>query len=194
MRAEIKKLQARLGITAIYVTHDQIEAMTMGHRIAVLHAGILQQVGAPLELYERPANLFVAAFIGSPPMNFAEATIQGGGTSLQARGFSVPAPEALRPALAGRDGDGVTLGVRPENLVPAGRAPRGPAAPLQVTVEIAEPLGDEVVVHARLGEDAMVFKQDPHQPAPIGAVLDVQLELDALHLFDAKTTLRIVGR
>jgi multiple sugar transport system ATP-binding protein len=168
--------------------------MTMGHRIAVLHAGVLQQVGAPLELYERPANLFVAAFIGSPPMNFAEATVQGGGTTLGARGFSVPVPEALRPALAGRDGDAVTLGIRPENLVPEGRAPRGPAAPLRVTVEIAEPLGDEVVVHARLGEDAMVFKQDPHRPAPIGAVLDVALELDALHLFDAKTKLRIVGR
>jgi multiple sugar transport system ATP-binding protein len=194
MRAEIKKLQARLGVTAIYVTHDQIEAMTMGHRIAVLHAGVLQQVGAPLDLYERPANLFVAAFIGSPPMNFAEATIQGGGATLQARGFSVPVPERLRPAVAGRDGLAVVLGIRPENLVPEGRAPRGPTAPLQVTVEIAEPLGDEVVVHGRLGEDALVFKQDPHREAPAGALLPVALELDALHLFDQKTQLRLDGR
>ncbi|HET9554050.1 MAG TPA: sn-glycerol-3-phosphate ABC transporter ATP-binding protein UgpC, partial [Anaeromyxobacteraceae bacterium] len=89
MRAEIKKLQARLGVTAVYVTHDQVEAMTMGHRIAVLQAGKLQQVGAPLEVYERPANLFVAAFIGTPPMSFIEVVPRGGGAELAARGFSL---------------------------------------------------------------------------------------------------------
>src|SRR5512140_945782 len=83
MRAEIKKLQARLQVTSIYVTHDQVEAMTMGNRIAVLHAGKLQQVGAPLEVYERPANLFVAAFIGTPPMNFLQARLVGGGAVLE---------------------------------------------------------------------------------------------------------------
>src|SRR5512136_2441857 len=83
MRAEIKKLQARLQVTSVYVTHDQIEAMTMGHRIAVLHAGKLQQVGTPLEVYERPANLFVAAFIGTPPMNFLDARLADGGAALE---------------------------------------------------------------------------------------------------------------
>jgi multiple sugar transport system ATP-binding protein len=191
MRAEIKKLQARLGVTAIYVTHDQIEAMTMGHRIAVLHAGILQQVGAPLELYERPANLFVAAFIGSPPMNFVPATLAQGATRIAAAGFSVPVPERLRAALSGRDGAKVTLGVRPENLAPPGREPRGPSAPLGVTVEIVEPLGDEVVVHARAGQDTLTFKQDPHIPTAAGDTLEVKLELDALHLFDAATERRL---
>ncbi len=191
MRAEIKKLQARLGVTAIYVTHDQVEAMTMGHRIAVLHAGKLQQVGAPLELYERPANLFVAAFIGTPPMNFCHATVGEGGRRLTGKGFTLPVPAKHQAALAGRDGADLVIGVRPENVAPGGRAARGETAPLSVTVEIAEPLGNEVVVHARLGEDTLVFKQDPHHPTPIGQALDVAVELDAMHLFDAQTELRL---
>jgi multiple sugar transport system ATP-binding protein len=191
MRAEIKKLQARLKVTAIYVTHDQVEAMTMGHRIAVLHAGKLQQVGAPLDLYERPANLFVAAFIGTPPMSFFPATLEAGGTALACKGFTLPVPSRLRGAVAGRGGARLVVGLRPENVVGEGRAPRGETAPLDVTVEIAEPLGDEVVVHARVGGEPLVFKQDPHRPAPIGAALKVQVELDALHLFDAETEHRL---
>jgi multiple sugar transport system ATP-binding protein len=191
MRAEIKKLQARLGVTSIYVTHDQIEAMTMGHRIAVLHAGHLQQCGSPLEVYERPANLFVAAFIGSPPMSFLKCTVADGGTRLAASGGSLPVPARLRAALASRDGQAVVAGIRPENVLPPGREPRGGTAPLQVTVEIAEPLGDLVVVHARAGDGALVFKQDPHRPAAIGDTLEVRLELDALHLFDATTEQRL---
>ncbi len=191
MRAEIKKLQTRLGTTTIYVTHDQVEAMTMGHRIAVLHGGILQQVGAPLELYERPANLFVAAFIGSPPMNFAKATLAGGATRIQAAEFQIPVPASLRAAVATRDGAKVVVGVRPENLVPPGKEPRGPTSPLTVTVEIVEPLGHEVVVHARAGQDTLTFKQDPHRPTVIGSTVEVRLELDALHLFDATTERRL---
>jgi multiple sugar transport system ATP-binding protein len=148
-------------------------------------------VGAPLEVYERPANLFVAAFIGTPPMSFFEVVAQGGGAALAGRGFTVPAPGRLRAALAGRDGQKLVLGVRPENVVADGRAPRGEAAPLQVVVEIAEPLGDEVVVHARAGEEPLVFKQDPHRQAAIGNTLEVRLELDALHLFDAGTQQRL---
>jgi multiple sugar transport system ATP-binding protein len=191
MRAEIKKLQARLQVTTIYVTHDQVEAMTMGHRIAVLQAGKLQQVGAPLDLYEHPANLFVAAFIGTPPMNFFQATVGEGGRRLTGAGFTLPAPGRLQAALAGRDGARLVVGVRPENAVPPGRASRGETAPLAVTVEIVEPLGNEVVVHARLGGETLVFKQDPHRPTAIGATLDVAVELDAVHLFDAQTELRI---
>ncbi|MFO0583459.1 MAG: sn-glycerol-3-phosphate ABC transporter ATP-binding protein UgpC [Anaeromyxobacter sp.] len=190
MRAEIKKLQARLEVTSIYVTHDQIEAMTMGHRIAVLHAGKLQQVGTPLEVYEHPANLFVAAFIGSPPMNFVNGVIADG--AIAAAGVKIPFPRATAAALAGRAGAKVVVGVRPENVLPEGRSGRGgPTVTVPVTVEIAEPLGDEVVVHAKAGEDALVFKQDPHRPAPIGAKLEVKLELDALHLFDAESQARI---
>jgi multiple sugar transport system ATP-binding protein len=191
MRAELKKLQARLRVTCIYVTHDQIEAMTMGHRIAVLHAGKLQQVGAPLEVYERPANLFVAAFIGTPPMNFLDARLADGGASLELAGARIPVPPRLRAALAGRAGRNVVTGIRPENVVPEGRTARGEAALLNVAVEIAEPLGDEVVVHARAGSGTLAYKQDPHRPAEIGSRADVRLELDGLHLFDAETQQRI---
>jgi multiple sugar transport system ATP-binding protein len=191
MRAEIKKLQARLGTTAIYVTHDQIEAMTMGSRIAVLSEGKLQQVGAPLDLYDQPANLFVAAFIGSPPMNFFKGTLEGGGTTMRASGFALPIPARLRGATAQRDGAAVVAGVRPENLLPVGRAPRGESAEIPVVVEIAEPLGDEVIVHARAGDDLVVFRQEPHGIPAIGDRMNVLVELDRVHLFDGATQLRL---
>jgi multiple sugar transport system ATP-binding protein len=191
MRAEIKKLQARLRTTTIYVTHDQVEAMTMGNRIAILSAGVLQQVGTPLEVYERPANLFVAGFIGTPPMNFVHGTVEGGGSALRASGFSLPVPARLRDGV--RDGARVVAGIRPENVLEPGRTPRGQAVPVPVTVEIAEPLGDEVIVHARAGDDMVVFKRDPHRLPAIGDRLEVQIELDALHLFDAETQRRLGG-
>ena len=189
MRAEIKKLQARLGTTAIYVTHDQVEAMTMGNRIAVLSEGKVQQVGTPLDLYERPANLFVAAFIGTPPMNFVRGELADG--RIQGAGLALPVPPRLRAALQGRSGGKMVAGVRPENVVADMRPPRGESAPLRVTVEIAEPLGDEVIVHARAGEDMVVFKQDPHRQPAIGDEMVVQVELDGLHLFDAETQRRL---
>jgi len=187
VRAEIKKLQARLQTTTVYVTHDQVEAMTMGHRIAILNAGKLQQVGAPLEVYEKPANLFVAGFIGMPPMNLVKGTLVGG--VVRTSGFELPVAAAAR----GDAGEGtkVVLGVRPENLVPPGRVPRGQSHPLALTVEIVEVLGDEVVVHGRVGEETLVFKQDPHLPAVVGSTIEVQLELDALHLFDAGSERRL---
>ena len=104
MRAEISKLQNRLKTTTIYVTHDQVEAMTMGHRIAVMKDGKLQQVGTPLEVYEQPANLFVAAFIGTPPMNFVKATLADGGTTLKTAAFSLPVAQSYRALTAGKDG------------------------------------------------------------------------------------------
>ncbi|HSN89637.1 MAG TPA: sn-glycerol-3-phosphate ABC transporter ATP-binding protein UgpC [Anaeromyxobacteraceae bacterium] len=191
MRAEIKKLQARLETTTIYVTHDQVEAMTMGHRIAILSAGVLQQVGTPLEVYERPANLFVAGFIGTPPMNFVHGTLADGGGSLAAAGFALPVPARFRGQMAGRTGARIVAGIRPENVLEPSRAPRGEAAKVPVVVEIAEPLGDEVIVHARAGEDMVVFRQDPHRMPAIGDRLEVQVELEALHLFDAETERRL---
>jgi multiple sugar transport system ATP-binding protein len=124
-------------------------------------------------------------------MNFATATLAGGATTIQATGFAIPVPATLRGAVAGRDGARVVLGMRPENLVPPGKEPRGPTAPLTVTVEIVEPLGNEVVVHARAGQDTLTYKQDPHLPTVIGSTVEVGLELDALHLFDATTERRL---
>jgi multiple sugar transport system ATP-binding protein len=190
MRAEIKKLQAGLATTAIYVTHDQVEAMTMGSRIAVLDAGRLQQVGAPLELYDRPANLFVAAFLGSPPMNLFDATLAERGAILRAGAFSLPLPARLRRA-AGKDGAAMVAGIRPEDVLEPGRAPRGESARLPLVVELAEPLGDEVIVHARAGRDRVVFRQAPRAVPASGARVEVQVELERLHLFDATTRRRI---
>ena len=191
MRAEISKLQQRLSTTTIYVTHDQVEAMTMGHRIAVMKDGDLRQLGTPLECYERPANLFVASFIGTPPMNFFTATVRDGGGTLEAATFALPVPEPLRAATRGRDGTGVVVGVRPENIRGPGAPPRGASARMRVQVEIVEPLGHEVVVHGRTGADVLVAKVDPHAAPRMGDPLDLDLELESLHLFDAATEQRL---
>jgi len=191
MRAEIKRIQHRLGTTSIYVTHDQVEAMTMGHRIAVLNAGRLQQVGTPLEVYERPANLFVAAFIGMPPMNFVRGMVVDAGARFDAGAFSIPVPAPLRAALAGGNPRAVVAGIRPENVLPAGRTPRGEAAPVEAVVELVETLGDEIVVHARAGDHGLVFKDDPHRAPDMGARVKVTLDLAALHLFDGTTEQRL---
>jgi multiple sugar transport system ATP-binding protein len=191
MRAEISKLQKSLQTTTVYVTHDQVEAMTMGNRIAVMRAGKLQQVGTPLEVYEQPANLFVASFIGTPPMNFIPATITEGGTAVAASGFRMPVPEALRAAIAGRDGLKVVAGLRPENIREAPREGGGATLPLRARVEFVEPLGHEVIVHGRVGDDLLVAKADPHRAPEMGSEINLVAEIEGLHLFDAATEQRL---
>jgi multiple sugar transport system ATP-binding protein len=191
MRAEIKKIQHRLQTTSVYVTHDQVEAMTMGSRIAILNKGKLQQVGAPLEVYERPANAFVAQFIGTPPMNFFRGTLADKGARVATGSFSIPVPSELRQATAARDGRKVTAGLRPEHVLPPGRETRGESSKVEITVEIVETLGDELVVHARVGDDTLIYKEDAHRTPEIGDKVTVQLELSKLHLFDAETEVRL---
>ena len=193
MRAEIKKLQRRLGTTTVYVTHDQIEAMTMGSRIAVMRDGRIQQVGAPLEIYERPRNLFVANFIGSPPMNFLRATLEGGATAAAATGLRLALPPSVLPAAEGQEGRRVVLGIRPENVVDASVGGRGLTASLPVEVEFVEPLGDEVIVHGRFGEEVLLCKLGPHRIPEAGSRLDVAIELEKVHVFDAETELRMTA-
>ncbi|MDY7227578.1 ABC transporter ATP-binding protein [Hyalangium rubrum] len=193
MRAEIKKLQQRLQVTSVYVTHDQIEAMTMGHRIAVMKEGKLQQLGTPLEVYERPANIFVAQFIGSPPMNFLDATLDASGTALVGEGFTLPVPQSLRPMTAGKGGRKIKVGIRPDHLLPAGQSARGEAATLQTKVEIVEPLGNELIVHSKLGEFTLTSRLPPLQTPEVGTTLPIVIELDALHLFDAETEQRLTA-
>jgi multiple sugar transport system ATP-binding protein len=152
MRAEISSLQRDLGVTTIYVTHDQVEAMTMGDRVAVMRKGEIQQVADPQTLYDRPVNLFVGGFIGSPAMNMLEATIERTNGSVAAvlgdQRFDL-GPEALRdhPALQGYDGRRVVLGIRPEDLESAELAPETQTARLHGTVELREALGSELMVH-----------------------------------------------
>jgi multiple sugar transport system ATP-binding protein len=194
MRAEISTLQKRLQTTTVYVTHDQIEAMTMGDRIAVMNKGELQQVGSPLEVYEQPATLFVASFIGTPPMNFLPATFSDGGTTVAASGFRLPVPEAFRAAAAGRDGMKVVLGLRPENIREAGRDGEGVLVPVGAKVEFVEPLGHEVIVHGRIGDDLLVAKVGPHRAPQTGATVDLVIEAAAAHLFDVATEKRLGPR
>ncbi len=191
MRAEISKLQKDLETTTVYVTHDQIEAMTMGDRIAVMSKGELQQVGTPLEVYEKPSSLFVASFIGTPPMNFIPATLADGGTTVVASGFRVPVPQAFRAAAAGRDGSKVVLGIRPENIREAVREGGGGTVPVTAKVEFVEPLGHEVIVHGRVGDDLVVAKVDPHRAPKMGSTVELVVEVEAVHLFDAATEKRL---
>ena len=150
MRAELVKLHQRLGVTTLYVTHDQVEAMTLGQRVAVLNHGVVQQVDAPDVLYNRPANTFVASFIGSPSMNFVRA--RSDGRTISFGGFSLPLPESVVGRLRRKEGD-MLVGLRPEHFSDARVGDRG--AQLPVTVEITEQLGSETLVYFRVdGVDA----------------------------------------
>ncbi len=183
MRTEITRLQHRLETTTIYVTHDQVEAMTMGHRIAVMHGGDLQQVGTPLELYDTPANLFVAKFIGTPPMNVIAARAEGGrlGTS----GFEIPLPERFVSRVGSNGARDVLVGIRPEHVTSGEGRVRGATTEIRARVDVVEPLGHEVVVHTRAGDESLVAKLEPHHIPEVGSELALTLALDSVHLFDA---------
>jgi multiple sugar transport system ATP-binding protein len=182
VRAEIKRLHQRVKATMIYVTHDQTEAMTLGDRIAVLKKGVLQQVADPFTLYARPANQFVAGFIGSPPINFFTATLRvDGAPALVADGVSIPLPEALASRLAAWRGKSLQLGVRPEDLV---LSPTGPGGSLPGRVEVLEPLGNEVLVHWSTPAGT-VISRIPGQTAPrVGESAALHFPYEKLHFFD----------
>jgi multiple sugar transport system ATP-binding protein len=185
MRAEIAKLQSDLGVTTIYVTHDQIEAMTMGDRVAVMRKGELQQVDEPQTLYDRPLNLFVGGFIGSPAMNMLDATIHSSNGSLQATvGEQTIAlgPETLehRPALRGYDGQHVILGIRPEDLEDAALdadAPRDRR--LKGRLELRESLGSEIMAHFSIDASAAETEETRELAREAGAGDDTQIGVEA---------------
>nr|MEE4269171.1 sn-glycerol-3-phosphate ABC transporter ATP-binding protein UgpC [Candidatus Krumholzibacteria bacterium] len=191
MRAEITGLQRRLGTTTVYVTHDQVEAMTMGHRIAVLKDGDLQQVGTPLELYDTPANLFVARFIGTPPMNFLERTISSDSRTVSGPGFDLPLAGSALNAAASLGGARVMVGIRPEHLRDRPGDGDGPTANLRLKILLVETLGHEIQVHGKLGDFTLVAKVDPHNRPQIDEEIDLVLDLDSLHLFDATDERRL---
>ncbi|MGI8534839.1 MAG: ABC transporter ATP-binding protein [Candidatus Limnocylindrales bacterium] len=185
-RAEIARLHQRLQTTIVYVTHDQVEAMTMGDRIAVMNDGLLQQVGSPQELYEHPANRFVAGFIGSPAMNFLSASVASddGKTVIRAHDLEAPAPAGLANSLGNGKGDGVVIGFRPEHLQPD--QPEGPATSFRVHTDVVEFLGNEELLHVTMGEDRLVAIVDSSLKVRPGDVVDLWLPLDRLHVFDAE--------
>ena len=184
MRAEIKKLQLRLKTTTVYVTHDQVEAMTMGSRIAVMNEGKIQQLGPPQDIYDRPHNLFVAGFVGTPPMNFFEAALADG--RVQGEGFTLPTPASL----SGRAGR-VVVGIRPEDLMASRDEANGETAALPVAVEIVEPLGDAILVHGSVGGTTVIAKLEPRRAPRPGDRVELWVELENLHVFDAATGRRI---
>ncbi|MCX7931886.1 MAG: sn-glycerol-3-phosphate ABC transporter ATP-binding protein UgpC [Rhodovarius sp.] len=186
MRAEIKRLQRQLGVTSLFVTHDQVEAMTLGDRLVVMHEGRAVQVATPMEVWSRPADVYVAGFIGSPSMNFLPAQAAGGGRAvhLPAHGLTLPLPEDVRLPLP--DGQAVTLGIRPEHLRPG-------EGGLALRVELIEPLGGEAVVHGRLADGAGLVVRLRSDALPGDGLLRVVLPPEALHLFDAATGRRLAA-
>jgi multiple sugar transport system ATP-binding protein len=188
MRVELKKLHERLGTTAIYVTHDQVEAMTLGDRVVVMKDGVVQQVGEPLELYNTPANRFVAGFIGSPAMNFADVTLaaDNGKVWAEAPGLRIGLPEQLAHRTNGRSGGKATVGIRPEDIHIA-----GPADPAElcfdVEVEVVEQLGSEILLDTRVGDSTFVASVDPTLRTRVHDHLKLAINPARLHLFDAQT-------
>ncbi|MEM9555537.1 MAG: sn-glycerol-3-phosphate ABC transporter ATP-binding protein UgpC [Acidobacteriota bacterium] len=191
MRAEISKLQRRLETTTVYVTHDQVEAMTMGHRIAIMKDGDLQQVGSPLEVYATPHNVFVATFIGTPPMNFFRGRLTTGVEAAETSFGLLPIAESLRPGASGKGGDEVLIGIRPEHLVDARQPTRGETFEVDAQVEVVEPLGHEALVHCRVGDELLVAKVQPYHTPDVGTTMRAALDLDQVHVFDAETELRL---
>ncbi|WP_258083857.1 ABC transporter ATP-binding protein [Thermococcus thermotolerans] len=190
MRAELKRLQKQLGVTTIYVTHDQVEAMTMGDRIAVINAGVLQQVGTPEEVYDKPANTFVAGFIGSPPMNFIDATITEDGFADFGEFKLKLLPdqvEVLREE--GLIGKEVIFGIRPEDVYDAMFAQvKVPGENMvRATVDIIENLGSEKIVHLRVGEVTFLGAFRSESKVKEGQEIDVVFDMNKAHIFNKNT-------
>jgi multiple sugar transport system ATP-binding protein len=188
MRVELKKLHTRLNTTAIYVTHDQVEAMTLGDRVVVMRGGLVQQVGEPLELYNTPVNRFVAGFIGSPAMNFAPVRVNNGKDGLRADnpGFGIEVPAEIRSRLAPYAGRDVIMGIRPEDLQLAnGSYP--PGLCFDALVEVVERLGPEILLDLQVGEQNMVAAVEPNVRAKRGDKLRFALRPERLHFFDTSS-------
>jgi multiple sugar transport system ATP-binding protein len=204
MRAEVSRIQRRIGVATIYVTHDQIEAMTMGDRVAVMRAGILQQCDNPQVLYDRPDNIFVAAFIGSPAMNLYEARVGDGGRSVRLGSQNIDLPGAVtvaHSALASYAGKTVVAGLRPEHLPAAHAGFSGPV--LAGDVDLVEALGSELVIHFTIDAKRVVAegahaadaeaatisgegvaRVDPRTPAKAGDRVSFAVDVDGIQFFD----------
>jgi multiple sugar transport system ATP-binding protein len=182
MRAEIKELHQRLKTTTVYVTHDQVEAMTMADRIVVMHDGIVEQSGTPLELYDKPANMFVASFIGSPSMNLIKGTIRSKGKPVFETEDGISLPLAKAPSAS--DGRPAVYGIRPEHFTLGGKG-------VKVSVTVIEPTGSETQVFAKLGKQKIVSVFRERISVQPGEDLPMMPNPGAVHLFDADSGMRI---
>lgn len=184
-RAELKRLHQRLKTTTIYVTHDQEEAMTLGDRIVIMSQGKVQQVDAPLAIYERPKNRFVAGFLGTPPMNFVEGrlTEKNGSLHFEGLGLALALPDPIRASLKDRAGTAVTLGVRPEFFTPVDE-PVGVAARVTFKMDVVEPLGHLTDLYLSTEQGARVVARIKSRPLAANDSIDLQLDTSKLHLFE----------
>ena len=191
MRIEIAKLHQRLGTTIIYVTHDQTEAMTLGTRIVVMKDGVIQQVDTPQNLYDKPQNLFVAGFMGSPQMNFLDAVVRINGTAvtLEVAGQSIPLPPAKAKKLidGGYNGKTVTMGIRPEDVYDSEMFIETAKCVFSSTIKVYELLGAEVFLYFDLGEFAMTARVDPRSNARPGDTVRFAFDVEKIHVFDKET-------
>ena len=191
MRIEIAKLHQRLGTTIIYVTHDQTEAMTLGTRIVVMKDGVIQQVDTPQNLYEKPQNLFVAGFMGSPQMNFLDAVVRINGTAvtLEVAGQSIPLPPAKAKKLidGGYNGKTVVMGIRPEDVYDSEMFIETAKCVFSSTIKVYELLGAEVFLYFDLGEFTMTARVDPRSNARPGDTVRFAFDVEKIHVFDKET-------
>lgn len=180
MRAELQKLHRRLGVTTVYVTHDQVEAMTLGDRIVIMRDGIIQQADSPLNLYEKPANLYVAGFIGTPSMNFVPVTVEEG--HVVASGFRFELPDDRKEEVSSYAGQPLVLGLRPQDL-----SDQPGNVTLTATVDVIEPLGSENYLYCTAGQDAIAARVDGRSPVRAGDKVELRFDVARFHLFDAKS-------
>lgn len=195
MRAELQKLHQRLGVTTVYVTHDQTEAMTLGSRIVIMKDGIIQQINTPLHLYEYPANKFVAGFIGSPSMNFVTCTLQKDGDHLYvvSEGLHLQVPDDKKEKLSPHTGKELTFGIRPEDIQDMEFAREDlKAYSAKASVEVSEPLGSEVLLHVKIGDITCSARVDPHTKAKIGEPITLAFNMNKMHAFDAGTEVNLI--
>jgi multiple sugar transport system ATP-binding protein len=194
MRVEISRLHHQLNTTMIYVTHDQVEAMTMGQRLVVMKDGLIQQVAEPLKLYNNPINRFVAGFIGMPPMNFFEGAIRMANGGLQFEGpggMRLAVPDKDKSALGAYIDKPVTFGLRPEDIGSAVAEQLPDASRIQATVEVVEPMGSESYIYFRAADTTFISRVDAHRKFEVGETAQPAVFIDKAHFFDRQTDRRI---
>lgn len=195
MRSELSKLHNQLKTTMIYVTHDQVEAMTMGDRIVVMKDGLVQQVDTPISLYDNPVNKFVAGFIGNPPMNFMDGSIEKKENALYFNegSFSIKLSEKMASKLSAYAGKRVTFGIRPEDIRDPSMNIQGDCtAEISAKAEVIEPMGSEMNVYFTTGKSTFIAKLDPHVPIKENETKTMILNLDKCHIFDIETDMTLV--
>lgn len=190
MRAELQELHHNLSTTSMYVTHDQVEAMTLGNRVAVIDEGIIQQYAPPQEIYDYPSNKFVAGFIGSPSMNFLDARLneEDGNLYVEGNGFKLLLPDKISDQLEGTSGKEITFGIRPEDLTAEQTVHEGDKTKsFDTHVLVTEPLGDEIIVHAEVGDQELVAQLDPRVDIEPHQDVTLFADMNYIHIFDEET-------